>query len=108
MSLDYYLLCSENYNQIITNLENIIQLYENICYNTYLVDDLDINYLKIFQTENNCDFFINKLSHMKQLKKICDDKIFKICKHEFVNDTIDITPDTSKNITYCKICGLTE
>jgi hypothetical protein len=29
------------------------------------------------------------------------------CKHEYIEDYIDIDPDTSKCITYCSICECT-
>jgi hypothetical protein len=30
------------------------------------------------------------------------------CCHEWIHDSIDITPETSQNITYCKYCELTK
>lgn len=27
------------------------------------------------------------------------------CHHTYVNDIIDITPDNSRTLTYCSICG---
>ena len=42
------------------------------------------------------------------LKNICDEKIIELCEHEFIDDTIDITPDKSENITYCRICSFTK
>lgn len=108
MSLEYYLFCRNNYNEIIMNLENIIEIYDSIIYNTYSELDLDISHFQLFQPENNCDFFIKKLNHISQLKKLCDDKIITLCNHELVDDSIDVDPDRSENITYCKICGFTK
>jgi len=108
MSLEYYIFCKNNYSKIISNLENIIDIYDSIINNTYSQENLDINTCEIFEPEKDYIFFIDKLSHIKQLKKICDNKIITICKHEFVHDLIDITPDRSDNITYCKFCGYTK
>ena len=105
MSLEYYIFCKKNYSKIIINLENIIEIYESNIQNTCFEENLDINTREIFESETNYNFFIDKLSHIKQLKKICDNNIITICKHEFENDLIDITPDRSDNITYCKFCG---
>ena len=33
--------------------------------------------------------------------------LHKHCKHDVVEDLIDIDPDRSKNISYCTICGNT-
>jgi hypothetical protein len=38
----------------------------------------------------------------------CDNDIYKCCKHEFVEDYIDVTPDMSKKIIYCTICELSK
>lgn len=43
-----------------------------------------------------------------ELKTICDVKIKKLCDHEFEEDMIDIIPDRSQKITYCKICEYTK
>ncbi len=39
---------------------------------------------------------INKLLELQQYQTLCD--------HEFVTDLIDITPDKSETIVYCKHC----
>ena len=51
---------------------------------------------------------ILKPEHMIELKTQLENKIIQICNHDFENDTIDITPERSKNITYCKICEYTK
>ena len=37
-----------------------------------------------------------------------DKFIFLNCEHNFVDDLIDITPDTSKHVTYCTVCEYTK
>ena len=63
------------------------------------------------------DYFLmernnNSLGKMKEnivkLKYICDKKIQELCPHDFIDDMIDITPDRSEHITYCKICEYTK
>jgi hypothetical protein len=112
MSLEYYLFCRENVNEIITNLENIVQNCEIITHNT----DLELEktndeiFLSLFKKKIHKNFFstIEQFTDFKQLKKLCDDKIVQLCSHEFVDDSIDIDPDRSENITYCTICGFTK
>ena len=44
----------------------------------------------------------------KSPEYICDKKIQELCPHDFIDDMIDITPDRSEHITYCKICEYTK
>jgi hypothetical protein len=108
MSLEYYLFCRHRYEQIISNLEDILEAYELIINCTMDEENLEINHYEIFEPEDNNTFFTNKLNHMKKLKKLCDNKINNLCNHDFENDLIDISPDKSDYITYCKICGFTK
>ena len=45
---------------------------------------------------------------MQLLRETYNKKIMDLCNHEFIEDTIDITPDRSQNIRYCSICEYTE
>ena len=108
MSLEYYIFCRDKYEEIILNLENIIENYNIIIDVTNSEENLEQNHYNIFQPETNQNFFMNRLTHMKQFQKICDNKIKKLCVHNFINDTIDINPERSDNITYCQYCGLTK
>jgi hypothetical protein len=38
----------------------------------------------------------------------CDNQIYKCCDHDFIEDYIDLTPDTSQKIVYCSICELSK
>lgn len=40
----------------------------------------------------------------REISQIINSYIHTHCNHEFVDDLIDITPDTSKNIRYCIHC----
>ena len=108
MSCEYYIFCSEKYKEIILKLEDIIEDYELIIDYTNNEENLDINHCETFQNEKNKTFFIDRLNCIKQLKKNCDSKIHNLCKHEFEDDFIDITPDNSCKITYCTKCEYTK
>jgi len=109
MSLDYYLSCRIKYNNIIICLEEIINNHDLIFFETLKLDtqlsDIIFDKLNLLQDRES---FQDKLKYLKNLKQICDDKITKLCQHEFENDLIDILPDRSQNITYCKICNYTK
>jgi hypothetical protein len=105
MSLEYYLYCKRRYNNIIICLEEIINDHELIFFET---SKLDIDVGEIIMEELNLIqhmySFNTKLKYLKQLKNICHTRIKNLCKHEYEEDMIDITPDRSEKIIYCKIC----
>jgi len=57
-------------------------------------------------TEIN-DLLNEQIEHIKSLMLSNDKiriKLISMCKHEWVTDSIDIDPDRSQTIEYCKIC----
>ena len=109
MSLEYYLFCRKNYDQILHDLTDIIERYESISVFTKLEEkNLDKNYYDIFCPVDYRNYFIEKRNRIRQNKNICENKILELCQHEFEEDVIDITPDRSQKITYCKICEYTK
>ena len=53
------------------------------------------------------NFFYTESDDIKKNSKPKCDKNRK-CKHKFEKDMIDITPEKSLHITYCKLCGFTQ
>ena len=53
-------------------------------------------------------FFVKNREYIIEKKKKCDDYINDLCCHEFEEDMIDLTPEKSMKITYCKICEYTK
>jgi hypothetical protein len=75
---------------------------------TYFNDDkaeLLKEFLTIFDDGGLIDEFKN---YIAIYKNIIDDKINNICIHEWVEDYIDITPDRSQYISYCRLCEITQ
>lgn len=109
MSLDYYLFCRKSFNNIISQLNYVIETYEGI--KDYNIDEMcatEEPKLELFTPDYNINFFIEKKNYTEQLKKVCDKKILKLCKHNFVDDLIDISPEISKHIRYCTVCEYTD
>ena len=104
MSLEYYLFVRQKYDEIISNLDYIIEAHEQIEY--YISNENDITTIpkELFNYESDI-FFKTKKQKIIKCKQICDAIIKSLCKHEFEDDVIDITPEKSQNICYCKICG---
>jgi len=95
MSLEYYLFYRKHYESVMINLDDII--------NSTL--DPSSNEFDLSQA----NFLIKRKQHVTKLKTECDKKILELsCNHEFEEDMIDINPERSQNITYCKICGYTK
>ena len=70
---------------------DIMSLLNELSNNTYSVEDSKLIIQKIKD-----NFFLYK------------QHVYNICNHRMETDYIDITPDKSKKISYCKICGFTE
>jgi len=108
MSLEYYLLCREKYSFILKYLEGINELLNdviNITDNENMVDKKIVNFFIVESNDNS----LHKIKeNIIKLKHMCDNKIAGLCIHDFECDMIDITPDRSENIEYCKICGFTK
>jgi hypothetical protein len=106
MSLDYYLFCRNSYKKIADGLESIISINEDLelyidnCQKTCLTEEEKKGTI----SEIKKDFLIHIQRHFSLLASECNSKVIHLCEHEMVDDTIDITPDKSQNIRYCKIC----
>jgi len=106
MSVDYYLQSRNIYKHLTCHLKEIIELYDEFIeltqnepnVKTCNKDD-DIKTLTIFKSE-----YEEKLRQLVFFKDFVNQKIQSLCEHTLVNDLIDITPDTSTNITYCSKC----
>jgi hypothetical protein len=117
MSLDYLLnmKCENDYvcaylKEIKNNytkmkedtLFNLIDtsITTNMEYNQYSKNISEINILLNQHSEH--------INHLVLLNENLHKKITSLCKHEWIEDSIDIDPDRSKTIDYCKVCGITK
>jgi hypothetical protein len=90
-NIDYFLFLKKKYVNILSYLTEIMNSYEEISsYN----DDYLIQYNK----------YKNEVYEIKYLIANVNNSICETCEHIFVEDEIDITPDKSQKIEYCKIC----
>jgi hypothetical protein len=104
-------------NNIVSVLINDIYKAEmNMAYVTRSVSLLDNNYF----VEDNKELYSKiqnifdgyELADLKcvlsHCKYIVENKINNICEHEWIDDDIDITPELSQRITYCKNCEVSK
>lgn len=110
MSIDYYLFCKDNCDMLLANFEETNRIINLIYERTKEESNVDTQIKSyLFHTcHKNDDAFLCRRTKIKEIKNMLEDKIKQLCEHEFEDDMIDITPDKSKNIIYCKICGLTK
>ena len=114
MSLNYFIELKNKYEHLIFSIDQTIDIYREMLNFAYkqrldninsdpIILNRDISYLlKMID--------INKENKMNiiNLKKKANEFINQLCVHEFIEDLIDIDPDRSKIINYCKICGYTK
>jgi glucose-6-phosphate-specific signal transduction histidine kinase len=97
-------------------LNNIYNAKSNIIYIKRDIHDLDNNYFiedkgEIYSQLVNIFDSIevsNLTCVMTHYKNIVEHKLNNICKHEWVDDHIDISPDSSQSITYCRLCEISK
>ena len=99
IQLENYFLLRNKYEQIIKSYEYLIQMYKEVEEIEYITG-INNQYIMLFLNE--------KIQETKLIKNFYDEQIYKLCNHNFIEDTIDIHPEKSINIKYCKICEYTE
>jgi hypothetical protein len=92
----------EKYKKIHDNLATIVNAYEELIMldcNYEEINDLTLTKNSYKTTKTHVLRKINELEGVtyKQLQ----------CKHNFIDDHIDIDPDRSQKITYCTLCEYT-
>jgi len=97
------------YNNILSYIDSIIDEFEETReFTEEYLRNKDKSFLRIFSPEVNKDFFVERKKHILHLKNLCNQYIQNLCNHEFETDTIDITPDKSHTISYCKFCQMSQ
>ena len=110
MDLEKYLLSRNHCNNVIMHLNSLIECYDTFFINSLL--HLDMNDAEYIMEQLNFlqmkEQFNSNLKYHIEIKKQCESRINNLCEHDFIDDYIDITPDHSQKITYCKICNFTK
>ena len=84
-------------NLIIKNILNIRLVIFNMSHETIE------NIIEIKNMLISCE----KIDGINEIMQSVDNFLLKHCLHEIIDDLIDIDPDRSKTIFYCKKCQLT-
>jgi cell division protein ZapA (FtsZ GTPase activity inhibitor) len=117
MNKNYLLKMKPNNDYITAYLHEIKEFYKKIKEESvyFLIEtslNTSENYLQYNKRITEIDALLNQQhDHIQQLF-LLNNQIAKyltnLCNHEWFIDNIDIDPDTSKTIEYCKICGATK
>jgi hypothetical protein len=107
MDINYFLLCRDKYDRILASLDIIIENIYDIHFftNRYVPEEI-VNTHVMFKKPINNNVFLQQKDYIQYLKSECLKQIYLLCEHQFIDDTIDIDPDTSKTIRYCKYCDM--
>ena len=104
MDVLFYLSLKKSYEKIKNNLENIIYSYNDISYISTSNKNFNNKPSVSFEINDDLINYKKKLENICLTIKIINNLLFINCDHNFIEDTIDITPDKSKSIIYCSIC----
>jgi|LauGreDrversion4_2_1035121.scaffolds.fasta_scaffold123036_2 hypothetical protein len=113
---EHYIL-DDIFDLIIKDKEHIIKMYEAFTKVKKDILELDNNFFGDGLTESLSFSRITMTkdvleSHLVSYDRILEDIAYlkeNACKnHEWVNDTIDISPEKSENICYCAVCEVTK
>jgi hypothetical protein len=113
MSLDYLLKMKNENDYTIAYLKEINNNYVKMKEETVLTlidTSLNVNEDVLQYNKHITEINANlnqQDEHLKQLIMLNNkirNKLTSMCKHDWVQDLIDIDPDRSQTIEYCKIC----
>jgi hypothetical protein len=116
MSLDYLLKMKNENDYTIAYLKEINMNYAKMKEETILnlIDtSLNVNEDVLQYNKHITEINANLNEQDEHLKKLIllnnkiRSKLTSMCKHEWIQDSIDIDPDRSQTIEYCKICQTT-
>ena len=102
---NYLQLLGENINDVI--FEKVLDIYEKDISNldnNYFIEDKTVIEVKII-VENRIALLVKQLYYYET---IINNKLNNICEHEWITDDIDIDPERSTKITYCKCCEVSK
>lgn len=89
----------------VKQIKNSINSLNNNFFEVKCNNHLLSEYLRMFEdTETYNELVINLETLIKQVEHHIKNR----CEHEWVNDIIDIDPDTSQHICYCVKCEITK
>jgi len=87
----------------ISQIKNDIKFLDN----NFFLEENDNIYGKLLNLFDE-DAIYDLIQDISQFKNIVTNKLDNVCNHEWINDYIDIDPDKSLPICYCKHCEISK
>ncbi len=103
MNINYFLSSKNKLHKILSYLHEI-----KLNYFEMEIKEENGNIITCDYIKNNIEEFEDKICEIELTIKYLNELIFNNCEHDFVEDLIDINPDKSQRIIYCKICEYTK
>ncbi len=81
---------------------NIYEILSKIVDCEKIVDSMGDECIDLTDIKRFCELQLKKINNVR------NGFFYSMCKHEFIDDCVDICPESSKKITYCVNCGYTK
>ena len=75
--------------------------------NNYFLEDIDNIFNKLVNLFDE-EVLNDLIKDLHKFNTLIIDKIDNCCNHEWIEDLIDINPDQSQIITYCRLCEISK
>jgi hypothetical protein len=108
MDINYFLFLKGKYNSMLSNINNIIEMCKDIDEYSEELSNYDNELHIIFNSDTNRKIFVERKRKVQYSINLCNQYIHSLCKHDIIKDEIDIDPDKSMTISYCRLCELSE
>jgi hypothetical protein len=88
----------------LNNIKNNVKNLDN----NYFFQDKDDIYDKFLDFFGKDGMLFKIIKILNNYKDNIEDKLTNICQHDWIHDEIDICPERTQIITYCKKCEITK
>jgi hypothetical protein len=99
--IDFFLHKKRNLIKLIDKFNYIIEIF------TSLLDKECCSSESLYYIDK-VNFYESEKKQIQQKINNCDENMHKFCSHQYIEDVIDLSPETSRYIKYCIICECTE
>ncbi len=91
-------------NALMKKVRHSIDGLNNNYFETHCNDEIFKHYLNMFE---DVELYNELVYNLETLKTYLEEKLKNMCKHEWVCDLVDVSPDRSQHVSYCRLCEVT-
>jgi hypothetical protein len=110
-NINYFLFLRKKYDKILEHIDSMnseLDEIKNFVNKNENYMNKEKEFIEILSHKKLKYEFLQKKTFFLSIKNILNNHIKNKCNHEFITDLIDINPDESRSITYCKFCECTK